>query len=267
LAVTAPADTTAKGIDLGTSQLGKSYQTNQHVSTPWLPNGAILTQGFGVFETAFGINAPHMGIDLAGKTGDPIVLPQGAHAQVEEAGWDPFGAGNFVKLLLDDGSTVQLFHMQSISVSKGQDISGGTLLGHMDSTGDSTGPHTHFQVDNPGGIAVDPWSVIQGAFTSTGQGGGIGGSLNPLDAVKNINDFFGHLVSPGHDPCSPPSEEVGVIRIIDAVSCPQNWWKVLFTGAGVVIILVGVVIYFFKEEKEATVKVVSELPVAAEAAA
>lgn len=262
--VTKPADATAKGIDLGTSQLGSSYQVNQKVSSAWLPNGGTITQGFGVWENVpqFGINAPHMGIDIAGKRGDPIMLPEGMHATVQEAGWDPFGAGNFLKLALDNGSTVQLFHMQNLNVHQGQDLSGGVLLGHLDSTGDSTGDHVHFQVDSPSGVAVDPWSVIQHVVGSVGgssSDNGVAGFLG----LGNVNDFFGHLVSPGHNPCSTPSGEVGILRVVDAVSCPQNWWKVLFTGTGIALIIFGAIVYFFKEEKQVGQVVVQDVGAAA----
>jgi hypothetical protein len=262
-------DATSKGTDVSTSLLGKSYQNNQKVTSAWLPNGAVLTQGFGVMESLpqFGINAPHQGIDLAGKNGDPINLPAGTHAVVQEAGWDPYGAGNFVKLLLDDGSTVQLFHMKAINVVQGQDLTGSQLLGWMDTTGDSTGPHVHFQLDNPSGISIDPWNLIEGVGGAGGGAGGIGGIPNPLDALKNVNDFFGHLVSPGHDICSPPSSEVGVLRVADALSCPQNWWKVLFVVVGGILIFTGGITYFFKEEKQVVVNLHSDLGEAAEAAA
>jgi hypothetical protein len=232
----------------------------QKVSTPWLPNGGTVSQEFGVqeFIPSLGINAPHEGVDIATPTGSPLVLPSGTHAVVQKTGWDAFGGGNFIQLLLDDGSQVQLFHLQDSLVKNGQDLTGGNLIGHTDSTGASTGPHLHFQI-NQNGSAVDPWNWI----TNLGTGGAAtGGSLNPFDAVKNVNDFFGHLISPGHDPCSPPADEVGLFKVIDAVTCPQNWWKVGFIGLGGVLIIMGVIVYFFKEEKAAAVVVVRSAEVA-----
>src|SRR5258708_5605954 len=234
----------------------------QKVATPWLPNGGTVSQQFGVQEyiPSLGINAPHEGVDIATATGSPLVLPSSTHAVVDRAGWDPFGGGNAMRLKLDDGTIVQLFHLSDVVVKSGQDLTGGSLLGHTGSTGLSTGPHLHFQVDQ-NGKPVDPWNWI----TNLGSSGGsaTGGSLNPLDAFKNVNDFFGHLITPGHDPCSPPADEVGLFKIIDAASCPQNWWKVGFIGAGGVLIILGLVIYFFQEEKAAAVVVVRGAEVAA----
>jgi hypothetical protein len=78
-----------------------------------------------------------------------------------------------------------------------------------------------------------------------------------------VNDFFGHLTNPGHDPCSVPAGEVGFFRVIDAVTCPQNWWKVLFSMTGVALIGLGIFIYFIKEEEQVVVKVAETAAVAA----
>lgn len=242
-----------------------TVKVNQKVSSPWLPNGGTITQLFGTWEyiPQLGINAPHEGMDIGTAYGSPVQLPQGSHATVTGAGWDSMGGGNFVQLKLDDGSIVDLFHLKDVAVKVGQDVSGSTLLGHVDSTGNSTGNHLHFQVMQAG-KAVDPWGWLQGQLGQAAGSTATGGSINPLDAFKNVNDFFGHLISPGHDPCSPPSDEIGVLRVIDAFTCPANWWKGLFVGIGVVCIGVGVFIYFFKEEATA---VREAAPLIAEAAA
>jgi hypothetical protein len=239
--------------------VGTDYKVGQKLTSAWFPNGGTITQGFGTQEylPQFGINAPHLGIDVAGQRGDPIITPE--NATVESAGWDGFGGGNFAKLKLDSGAEVFLFHMQDVAVKAGQILSPNSLVGHMDSTGDSTGDHTHFQVDQ-NGSSVDPWTWL----TELGTGGGAtGGSMNPFDALKGVNDFFGHLVSPGHSPCSPSSDESGVFKIIDAFTCPQNWWKALFVTIGVGMIGAGVFIYFFREEAKAAVVVVKTAEVAA----
>lgn len=219
---------------------------NSRVATPWLPNGSVMDQDFGVPEylPQFGINGTHEGVDLGGRTGDPVVLPAAiGHASVAGAGWDRYGGGNFVKLALDDGTTVDLFHLNDTAVKAGQDVTGGTLLGHLGSTGNSTGPHLHFQV-NQGGTPVDPWHWI----TELPVVGGIaGGAEQAGSTLRNVNDFFGILTK------------------------PENWWRALFIAAGAVMITIGVVTYFFKEERGTVVTVVHEAeqaaPAVAEAAA
>jgi hypothetical protein len=236
----------------------------------WLPKGGTISQGFGTLEfiPSLGIDATHQGIDVAGHRGDPVTLPANTHATVTGAGWDAFGGGNFVQLLLDDGSQVELFHLQDVVVKAGQDLTGSNLLGHMDSTGASTGDHLHFQV-NQGGKPVDPWNLLMQAAgaAATSAAGSQGGSLNPFDAFKNVNDFFGHLIAPGHDPCSPPQDEMGVFKVIDGVTCPQNWWKVGISAVGVVLIGIGVAVYFFQQERQAAITIVHDVGSAAEVAA
>jgi Peptidase family M23 len=238
---------------------------NSKLVSAWLPNGGTISQGFNTqeFIPSLGINAPHEGVDIATPIGSPLTLPSNVTATVQKAGWDPFGGGNFIQLELADGSVIQLFHLQDTLVKAGQDLTGGTLLGHTGSTGASTGPHLHFQV-NESGKPVDPWAWLTGLGSAAAPN--TGGSLNPFDAVKNVNDFFGHLVSPGHDPCSAPSSEMGVFKVIDAVTCPQNWWKVGFVGLGTGLILFGFVIYFFQQEKAAATVVIRDTEEAAVAA-
>ena len=224
---------------------------NDQVSSAWFVGSWPVTQLFGVWESVAGLNGPHTGLDIGLPTGTQLQTP--VHATVQAAGPSGSGYGNWVKLLLDDGSTVILGHLQSVSVSPGQDVTPGTKLGVSDSTGASTGPHLHFEVRNPGGTPVDPSSVIglpmgAGAPTSAPAQGG---SSNPLDALSGMSSFFGHLVQQDHDPCKPSSDEGTVFRILDAARCRQNWWKLLFIGLGGMMVVWGLEIYFFHDEVRA----------------
>lgn len=238
------------------SKVGTDYNVGDKVTSPWLPNGGTISQGFGTLEyiPSLGLNQTHEGIDIGATRGDPIISP--VAATVIGAGWDDFGGGNFVHLDLGDGTTVFLFHMQDVAVKMGQTISPNELLGHIDSTGKSTGDHLHFQVDQ-GGIPVDPWNWINGILG--GSSAVINKSpANPLDALKNVNDFFGHFVNPGHDTCSPPADENALFKVIDSLTCSRNWWRAIFVMVGIGMIGTGVVIYFFKEESAAVQVVAKE---------
>lgn len=69
--------------------------------------------------------------------------------KVVMAGWDPAGFGNYVKI--DDGKNYHyLAHMSRINVRTGQSVDYTTLLGVMGSTGNSTGPHTHYEIREKG---------------------------------------------------------------------------------------------------------------------
>jgi murein DD-endopeptidase MepM/ murein hydrolase activator NlpD len=202
------------------SAFGVDYKQDQKVTSGWLPGiTGVMTQGFGVFEGILGINAPHTGIDVSAPTGSPLAMPAGYSGRVVAAGWDSGGFGNRVVVMLQDGSQVLLGHMQDVAVSPGQLVNPGDLLGHVDSTGLSTGSHVHFQVD-VGGKHVDPWQWLTGAASATGSAA-VGAS--PLAPVGQFFDAVNRL------------------------SKPNNWWRLLFVVVGGVMVMVGMQTYFFKE--------------------
>lgn len=102
----------------------------------WPVNGT-LTSGFG-----FRWGRMHEGIDVAAPTGRPIGAA--AAGTVIVAGWGG-GYGNLVVVSHGSISTAYA-HMSRIAVSNGQQVSRGTVLGAVGSTGNSTGPHLHFEV-------------------------------------------------------------------------------------------------------------------------
>ncbi|WP_138896230.1 M23 family metallopeptidase, partial [Streptomyces chryseus] len=58
----------------------------------------------------------------------------------------------------------QYAHLSSLAVSSGQSVTGGTQIGLSGSTGNSTGPHLHFEIrTGPGyGSDVDPLAYLRG---------------------------------------------------------------------------------------------------------
>ena len=65
---------------------------------------------------------------------------------VRSAGWDPGGYGNLVVIEHRLGVSTWYAHLSSIAVRPGQCVTGGTTIGRVGSTGNSTGPHAHFEV-------------------------------------------------------------------------------------------------------------------------
>lgn len=93
----------------------------------------------------------HTGFDFAAPLGTPIhaaaggvVTNAGPNAH---AGW----AGNYVTIKHSDNTQTLYAHMASTSVSVGQSVAGGQVIGHIGMTGRSFGPHVHFEV-YPAGI-------------------------------------------------------------------------------------------------------------------
>ncbi|MGW3656075.1 M23 family metallopeptidase [Streptomyces sp. NPDC005151] len=84
----------------------------------------------------------HSGIDFHAASGSSVVAV-GA-GTVVEAGWG--GAyGNNIVLRMTDGTYTQYGHLSSIGVSVGQSVGAGQQIGLSGSTGNSTGPHLHFE--------------------------------------------------------------------------------------------------------------------------
>ena len=99
----------------------------------------------------------HLGIDIAGGVGD------GAYAAdagvVVFSGWAYGGYGYMV--MIDHGTGYQTLyaHLSVASARCGQSVFTGTYIGAIGSTGNSTGPHLHFEVRYLGGF-INPWYVL-----------------------------------------------------------------------------------------------------------
>lgn len=98
-----------------------------------------VTQGYGEKITS----QFHTGIDYGCPMNTSILAS--AEGQVVFAGWDSTGYGNFVIVEHKDGNATCYAHLSSISVKRWQTVRQGELLGHSGSTGNSTGPHLHFE--------------------------------------------------------------------------------------------------------------------------
>ena len=106
---------------------------------------AAFTSGYGVRSDPFrGGAAMHAGIDLAGPNGTPIYAT--ADGTVRRSGWNSGGYGNLIELDHGRGIETRYGHLSRMLVSAGQPVRRGQLIGHMGSTGRSTGSHLHYEV-------------------------------------------------------------------------------------------------------------------------
>lgn len=85
----------------------------------------------------------HPGIDIGDPTGTPIHAARSG--QVIYAGWES-GYGNFVLIDHGGGVVTGYAHQSQIAVTQGQSVAQNEVIGYVGSTGDSTGPHLHFEV-------------------------------------------------------------------------------------------------------------------------
>lgn len=100
----------------------------------------------------------HRGTDIACPVGVPIRLVLGGTVRVLP--FDVNGFGNGVQC---DGSRYRTTygHLSVIRVVSGEDRFHGDLIALSGSTGNSTGPHLHFEVfDKHQNCWIDPWSVV-----------------------------------------------------------------------------------------------------------
>ena len=108
----------------------------------------------------------HTGIDIASNQGTAVYASDGG--SVTLAGWNG-GYGNCIMIDHGNGYVTLYGHLSSISVSVGQTVSQGTTIGAVGSTGNSTGPHLHFEVLK-NGTRIDPEQFFSGLTISADAG-------------------------------------------------------------------------------------------------
>ncbi len=106
----------------------------------------------------------HAGTDLGAPMGTPVLAAE--KGQVETADWMG-GYGLAVTINHTSAQQTLYGHMSEIFVQPGQRVEPGTVIGRVGSTGNSTGPHLHFEVRHltqNGWVAVDPGVQLQVAL-------------------------------------------------------------------------------------------------------
>ena len=99
----------------------------------------------------------HSGIDLQGNYGDNIYAYKSG--TIIKTQYSNVSYGNMVLIQHNDGTQSRYAHMSSINVSRGQYVSCGQIIGHVGSTGNSTGNHLHFEIII-NGKTVNPYNYI-----------------------------------------------------------------------------------------------------------
>ena len=98
----------------------------------------------------------HEGIDITASMNTPVHAS--AAGRVINAGWLG-GYGNLVVVDHGGGLSTAYAHNTSFAVSVGDTVSAGQVIAYSGSTGDSSGPHVHFEV-RVNGSAVDPLGYL-----------------------------------------------------------------------------------------------------------
>ncbi len=149
-------NTQAKTLTVKTSQTQQSNGTpiksglGDRASIFIYPAQGIVSQGFRKYK--------HEGIDIAGASGTPILAA--AAGKVIKVGWDNWGLGNIVKIQHPDGRATVYGHNRRLLVSEGQEVTQSQIIAEMGSTGNSSGPHLHFEIHTSSRVAVDPVKIL-----------------------------------------------------------------------------------------------------------
>ncbi|MBM7572500.1 M23 family metallopeptidase [Aquibacillus albus] len=123
----------------------------------WPADANRITSEFGNRSDPFTArSALHTGIDIAGPYGTSIYAT--ANGEVVFAGRD----GGYGKAVVIEHTPVldtKFAHLAEITVEEGEQVNKGDIIGHMGSTGRSTGVHLHYEIIKDG-TPIDPYSYM-----------------------------------------------------------------------------------------------------------
>ncbi len=121
----------------------------------WPTYTSLITSNYGYrVNPVSGIYKLHSGCDIGASYGSAIWAAAGGTVIVASEGWNG-GYGNYVMISHGNGYTTLYAHMSSVACYVGQTVSMGDTIGYVGSTGNSTGPHLHFEV-RAGSSTTDP---------------------------------------------------------------------------------------------------------------
>ena len=135
---------TSADLEQGSSTVGSGQFTHP------CPGMTAQTSYFGEIRE-FEVGG-HKGNDYAAPVGTPTYAADDGTVTI--AGWSD-SAGNWVVIDHGNGLVTKYMHHSRIVVSQGQTVKKGQKIGEVGNTGQSTGPHLHFQVEL-NGVAVNP---------------------------------------------------------------------------------------------------------------
>lgn len=178
------------------------------------------TQGFG---------GSHHGRDYGVPTGSSLVAP--TKGKVVFAGKDSSGYGNLIKIQTDTGETVYLAHLSQINVKVGQSVDPGQLIGKTGNTGNSTGPHLHYEV-REGSTPVDPLAFYGvGSMVYTGAKAG---QAKVKESVAGAKSSAAAAVSGAVSSASPGTLIGDILSEVNV-----NWGNVIAAVVGIALIVIG----------------------------
>ncbi|MGZ9164350.1 MAG: M23 family metallopeptidase [Anaerolineales bacterium] len=147
-----PSSASAEQSSSGTVTNSSSLITSQDSRV--VPSGRPVVGGRLTQEYHGG----HHGLDIGIPVGTPITATM--DGRIVHAGWNNQGYGNLVIVENGDYKTYYA-HLSSIPVSVGDTVNAGATIGLSGNTGNSTGPHLHYEIRR-NGVTIDPTSATLG---------------------------------------------------------------------------------------------------------
>lgn len=134
-----------------TAQKSRLSDLKKYASLPKYPGYYVMpAPGTSRTQTVHG----HNGSDFAGKIGTPVLAAAGGTVRVAKSSGYNFGYGNYIIITHANGSETVYAHLSRVFVSQGQTVGQSTQIGAIGSSGNSTGPHLHFEIRG----AYNPWA-------------------------------------------------------------------------------------------------------------
>lgn len=142
------------------SALANSQNVSSVSNAGWVwPNtySRSITCPFGYGDSVLSNSSFHRGVDLQAAFGSKVVAAMGgtvtkAYNPFEGQNFSGGSYGNYIVIDHGNGTTTLYGHLKSVQVFEGQQVQAGQLIGLAGSTGNSTGPHLHFEVQVNGSL-------------------------------------------------------------------------------------------------------------------
>lgn len=140
-----------------------------------------LTFPSGIKSPSYG--KPHGGIDFGTPMGTPIYAAQ--DGIVESTPYDSDGFGNYIKIKHNNGLESFYGHLASKERSGGSAVRAGELIGYSGNSGQTTGPHLHFEVRR-NGERIHPNALLEGAGEVSGSNAGVYANSQMASSIQSI---------------------------------------------------------------------------------
>lgn len=250
---------------------GVSPGASNTQSSPGTPDpGALIWPSTKTALSGYHYSDSHHGVDIGQNVGDPIVAP--FNGTVVFAGWNNQGYGNLV-IIKDDQGRYRSYeaHLSKLYVKSGDRVNAGQMVGAAGSTGNSTGPHLHFELRNAAGTGFynpydvfgtnpKPGQVISPATITgyTGEPATAGAPGSSVNLGTGNNPFLAPAQSGNNAPSQPGSPVNDVLGIsgpwgeVKSFFGRVRWLNIGAVLLGIIVAVLGLSV-IVKSEGEAAI--------------